>query len=239
MAAVEPASMAARRRAARGISSAAARPSWTSASEGALADAAGDRLAQPALLVGGGSADQVGECRRPRRLGAGTGQGGHHVEGRIDLGDGERRLRGRRTERRHGPPADAGAALAQDPGQVARQDLELGGVRAVDELRQRHHLGLARPGGGDRGGRGDDLGEQHVVIVVHGTDIGPGSLPDAGPDLVELGEERQVESAAQEVDARRAAGAGALADGALTTCRCRNRQAWKLSSRSTSSSHVS
>ena len=40
-------------------------------------------------------------------------------------------------------------------------------------------------------------------------------LADAGADLVELGEEGQVEGAAQEVDARGAAGAGLVADRAL------------------------
>src|SRR3954452_20147453 len=41
------------------------------------------------------------------------------------------------------------------------------------------------------------------------------SAPDAGADLVQLREEREVERAAQEVDPGRAAGAGFLPDGAL------------------------
>src|SRR3954452_24610697 len=42
-----------------------------------------------------------------------------------------------------------------------------------------------------------------------------GSAADAGADLVQLREERQVERAAQEVDAGRPAGPGLLPDGAL------------------------
>src|SRR5688500_1423059 len=63
-------------------------------------------------------------------------------------------------------------------------------------------------------------GRQQIkeTVVAHPGEPRPPTrrlLPDAGAHLVQLGEERQVERAAQEVDARRPARAGLVTDDPL------------------------
>ena len=213
--------------------------------QGALAEVAGDHAAQPALLVGRRPGEQVAHRGGPGFLRARPGHRGEPVEGLVDLERGDRGLGPRVGERAQAAPADAGAALQDRAAEVRRdhrQLVDLGlasrsAIAATLALRDRvaatalevstrsrrsMRSSCPSPPTSDLPGRNwcfpEDISARNIGFTAYAVKPATDqqtSLPDPGAHLVELGEERQVQRAAQEVDAGRPAGAGLVADGAL------------------------
>ena len=170
---VEPAIIAARRTAARRYAARCRQPLLDERVEGTLPDLAGHDPAQPGLLLGGRAPEQLGRRGGPGALRPGAGQRRDPLERLVHLEHRQRRLGGGSGQRLHRPPAQPGAALAQRPGEVGRDRLDLLGARAGDpreQLGERRGLGLARARRGDLGGGGDHVGEQHGASQPARTD---------------------------------------------------------------------
>ena len=167
---VPPASMAARRTARQRGPGRRGDRLLDQRVEGALPDVAGDHAAQPALLLGRGPTQQVGDRGGAGRLGAAAGEAGDVLERRVDLGDRQARLAGGFRRRADAAPADPGASLQQRASEVGRDDLQVVAVGLGKGPGQGRHLRLAGPGGRD-GLRGlHDPGEQHGAIVSPAAD---------------------------------------------------------------------
>ena len=122
-------------------------------------------MREEALLLGRGAREQRRELLPPHR--AEPGPLAASIARRRDRPRrprGSARRRGRRevAQRR---PADAGAALAQLAREVADDDRDLVRRRAAQAVGERRDLGEPRARGGDGGGGGDEIGEQHGRIV--------------------------------------------------------------------------
>ena len=85
----------------------------------------------------------------------------------CDLVDGQRRLGGRRRQVAQRGPADADLALQQVAREVGDDGGHLVRRRALEQLRERLHLGPARRERADPLGGGRQVGEQHPGMVPH------------------------------------------------------------------------
>ena len=93
----------------------------------------------------------------PARRRSGSGVGGDLVNGPVQVGDGQRRLGGRRhIDPVDGRVADADPSLPRRPGEKPDADRDLTGIDAPQQLSQDCHLGRPRPRGGDLAGGVDD-----------------------------------------------------------------------------------
>ena len=141
--------------------------------ESALTELAGDEPAQVGLLVGRGPAEQVAHLLLADRLGAGSGDLAEPLEGRVDLDRVERRAL-RRLRQCHQPaPTEPGAPLPERPAEVVHdhgQHLVALGGGARQHVRQGGDFGLAGAGGAHGRVGGDEVGEQHAVILPCRTD---------------------------------------------------------------------
>ena len=129
--------------------------------EGALAETSGQRQAQEPVLGLGRPPEQLGQDRVPGADRPGPGRHRQAGHGTVDVGDGERRLRGRR--RRKGGqrrPAHPDPAL---PGLAAQQRdsrRHLVGLQPPQKVGQGRHLGRARRRGGHPLRRRHELREE-------------------------------------------------------------------------------
>lgn len=95
---------------------------------GALAQLTAEQTDQESLLVDGGGAEEPADQFAAAGLGTGTGDGGDGVDGRVDVGHGQRRVFRRWRQVAQGRVTDPGLPLAQLTGQVrgAGRDLVRG-----------------------------------------------------------------------------------------------------------------
>jgi hypothetical protein len=97
----------------------------------ALPQLAAEQAGEQSLLVGGGRGEQCLQQRPATALRTRPGDGGDLGHGRIDGGDRERRLGGRRRKLAQARPPDAGLSLPQLAGQVCRARRDLAGREAT------------------------------------------------------------------------------------------------------------
>jgi hypothetical protein len=134
--------------------------------QSALAQFPGEQPDEELLLVGGGGRQQRGEGRVAAGGGPRTGRGGELGEGPVDRVDGQRRRGGGCAGHpRQRAPADAEPALSRLAGQPGGDRLDLVGARPAQQVRDGGGLGRPGSGRGDRGGGGEDVGEQHRAMV--------------------------------------------------------------------------
>ena len=137
--------------------------------EGALADVAGDQVAQEHLLGLGQATEQRRHRVAARTHRAGPGQRADLLQRRVDLDQPDGRLLGRLRQLGERAPAQAGAALAQRAGEVRRCDVDLlapGVGHLAQQVGDQLALGQPRAGGGDLGGDVDEMCEQHGAHCV-------------------------------------------------------------------------
>ena len=145
--------------------------------QGALAELAGEQADEELLLVGGRGRQQRGRGarrgaprsrrRRSRRARSASASTAATVRDGASAGS--------PGHPRQGAPADAEPALPRLAGQPAGDRLDLAGVRPPQQVGDRGGLRGAGPGGSDRGGGGDDVGEQHAR---HGGSTSRGAATD-------------------------------------------------------------
>ena len=114
------------------------------------------RIADLALLVGGGPSEQVVQGGRPAAGRTLPGMLCQFCDGGVDVGDrqprpgGGRDLAGRSVG--DTAPADPRSTLAQAPGKQADSRLDLSWVQPLEQFGQRRDLRGSRGGPGNRGG---------------------------------------------------------------------------------------
>ena len=79
----------------------------------------------------------------------------------VQVADGQRRLR-RRADDRRGGPSDTDLALSRSTAQCRDGGLDLVGLHAGEELGERGDLRGSRSRARHRGGRGDEVSQQHA-----------------------------------------------------------------------------
>ena len=136
------------------------------AGQRALAQPAGEQRDEEPLLVRGRARQQRAERVAAHGLRAGPARGADALEGRVDVGDRERRLGGRRGQLAQRRPADADLALAQLAGQEGDAGRELIRVQSVQGLGQARDLRGPRRRVPDRIRRLDEVAQQHARMLA-------------------------------------------------------------------------
>ena len=141
--------------------------------EGALADVAGDQVAQELLLGLGQAAEQRRHRVAARTHRSGAGQCADLLERRVDLDQPDGRLVGRRPAARpaRASPGRCGAGAACRRGTtLRRRSPRRRRGHLTQQVGDQLALGQPRAGGGDLGGDVDEMCQQHGHIVSAATD---------------------------------------------------------------------